>query len=98
MQWKFLNQPKRRAGFATAVLTVFLGTGGAAMAQSYGTMSCSQLWYARNAIYAQAGYCFQTARARAVFGAACFPPYGNLTAWQQREVNNIIAWERRRGC
>ena len=37
-------------------------------------MSCEELWYARNRIYARNGYCFNTARARAVFGAGCFPP------------------------
>jgi len=36
-------------------------------------MSCNALWNARNSIYAQNGYCFKTARARAVFGpvASC---------------------------
>ena len=60
--------------------------------------SCGQLWYQRNEIYAQAGYCFQTARARSVFGAGCFPPYGQLTPYQRQRVNEIQAQERYMGC
>ena len=60
--------------------------------------SCGQLWYQRNAIYAQAGYCFQTPRARSVFGAGCFPPYGQLSPYQRQRVNEIQAQERYMGC
>ena len=60
--------------------------------------SCGDLWYRRNAIYAEAGYCFQTARARSVFGPGCFPPYGRLTPSQQARVNAIQAQEDYRGC
>ena len=49
--------------------------------------SCGELWYRRNAIFAEAGYCFQTARARSAFGPGCFAPYGRLTANQQARVN-----------
>lgn len=60
--------------------------------------SCGDLWYRRNAIFAEAGYCFQTARARSVFGAGCFPPYGRLSPSQQARVNAIQAQEDYRGC
>jgi len=60
--------------------------------------SCGELWYQRNAIYAEAGYCFQTARARSVFGAGCFPPYGELTRTQRAQVNAIQQQERYMGC
>lgn len=60
--------------------------------------SCGDLWYRRNAIYAEAGYCFQTARARAAFGAGCFPPYGRLSPRQQAQVNALQAQEDYRGC
>lgn len=69
-----------------------------AAAQSYRYMSCDELWYARNEIYAEKGYCFKTARARAVFGRGCFPPYGKLTAREQRRVSEIERWEYRNGC
>ncbi len=61
-------------------------------------MSCDQLWYERNAIYARNGYCFQTARARAVFGAGCFPPFGRLNGWEAQRVQQLQTWERRNGC
>jgi hypothetical protein len=32
--------------------------------------SCDQLWYERNSIYKQEGYCFKTQRAIAAFGNA----------------------------
>lgn len=69
-----------------------------ARAQNPAAMSCSELWYARNAIYARKGYCFKTDRARAVFGPGCFPPYGALNQWEQRRVNELQYWERVKGC
>ena len=36
--------------------------------------SCAELWHERNSIYAGKGYCFKTARAIAVSGAAVFRP------------------------
>jgi hypothetical protein len=59
---------------------------------------CDRLWYDRNAIYADAGYCFQTPRARATFGPGCRPPYGRLTPGAQRRINEIQAEEYARGC
>ncbi len=67
-------------------------------AQSYRYMSCGDLWYQRNAIYARQGYCFKTRRAQNVFGRRCYPPYGRLSNSQQRRVNDIVYWERRKGC
>lgn len=95
---------QRMLGIAIAAIVV--GTGVMAMPgikvanaySDYDAMDCGELWYARNSIYAQQGYCFKTAKARAVFGKACFPPYGELTAWQQKQVNLIIASERAQGC
>ncbi|MBM3577631.1 MAG: YARHG domain-containing protein [Alphaproteobacteria bacterium] len=69
-----------------------------AAAQDPAYMSCEDLWYARNRIYARNGYCFNTDRARAVFGAGCFPPYGRLSGWEKSRVNQLQMWERRKGC
>lgn len=60
--------------------------------------SCDQLWRARNAIFAEAGHCFKSARAIAVFGPRCYPPYGRLRGAQEARVNAIIAEESRLGC
>jgi hypothetical protein len=44
---------------------ITIGSSGIAAAQS-----CDQLWYERNSIYKQEGYCFKTQRAIAAFGNA----------------------------
>lgn len=75
-----------------------LATSTSAVAQDPSGMSCYQLWYARNAIYARKGYCFRTSRAQSVFGPGCFPPYGRLNGWERERVNELQYWERRRGC
>jgi hypothetical protein len=83
--------------WAAAVL-VAMATTGVAQAENLYGLSCGQLWYARNAIYARQGYCFKTDRAREAFGAGCFPPFGQLSGWQQNHVDAIQSVERQRGC
>ena len=67
-------------------------------AQAPSDMSCQELWMARNQIYADAGYCFKTARAKAVFGEGCFPPYGQMNRPQQQRVAELQRWETMRTC
>jgi len=67
-------------------------------AQSYASMSCYDLWYARNEIFANKGYCFEKPRSVEVFGRRCYPPYGRLNQWEEDEVDRIKSWERRKGC
>jgi hypothetical protein len=76
---------------------VALGSTGAS-AQQLARLSCGQLWYERNAIYAEYGHCFRTPQAIAVFGPRCYPPYGQLPRRAQQRVGQILAWERRKGC
>jgi hypothetical protein len=83
-------------GAIVAGLIVAAPTPTAAQDPAY--MSCEALWYARNRIYARNGYCFNTDRARSVFGAGCFPPYGRLSGWEKSRVNQLQMWERRKGC
>ena len=97
MQSTRTGRLSRRIAAAAAGIAIILGATGA-LAQDYSSMSCYELWYARNAIYAENGYCFKTARARAVFGPGCFAPFGKLSGWEQREVSDIQYWERRYGC
>lgn len=80
------------AGVATTLTTT------PAAAGEYAAMDCDELWYARNKIYADNGYCFKTAKARAVFGKGCFYPYGKLSKWEQKQVNMIRKLERFHGC
>ncbi len=89
--------------FLAGALTLATTTAGVtvstpAQAQDLSRLSCGQLWYERNAIFARFGYCFQTEQAINTFGPACFPPYGKLPPNAQSRVNEIIAWERRKGC
>jgi hypothetical protein len=79
------------ASFSIVTVTIFLPA--TARAES-----CDQLWQARNHIFAEAGHCFKSPRAIAVFGARCYPPYGRLRSAQEARVNSIIAQERRQGC
>lgn len=83
---------------AIAAMPIVFAVGAAAPAAAQSGMTCEQLWYERNAIYAAKGFCFKTQRARNVFGRACFPPYGKLTPAEQRRVNNIEQWEVYQGC
>ncbi|MGH6835743.1 MAG: YARHG domain-containing protein [Methylocella sp.] len=96
---------KARGTIAKLLAVASIASGGLAsclpapaMAQNAASMSCSQLWYARNQIYARNGYCFETARARETFGAGCFPPYGKLDGWERDRVQELQMWERRKGC
>ncbi len=82
------------ASFAAAAIDFSVPT----TASAQGFMSCDQLWYTRNQIYAQSGYCFKQARSIATFGPGCFPPYGRLSPWEERRIAEILMWERRKGC
>ena len=64
----------------------------------YSQLSCNQLWYERNAIFARHGYCFEKPRAIATFGHGCKPPYGKLPSNLSAVVRDIRGWEKRRGC
>ena len=57
---------KKSLMFGVGVLVSIL-----ANATDYSSMSCYDLWYARNAIFADEGYCFKTQRAINVFGRRC---------------------------
>ena len=88
----------RSAQTAAITIALLLGLAQQAQAQDASRMSCEELWLARNQIYANNGYCFQTQRARAIFGHGCVPPYGKLAPEEAREVSVLQNWERRRGC
>lgn len=83
-------------GAASAVTGMTAST--PAQAQDASQMSCSQLWYARNKIYADHGFCFKSDRAIRVFGAGCFAPYGRISAAWKERVDDLQYWEARRGC
>lgn len=61
--------------------------------------SCYDLWYERNLIYAQNGYCFSTSLAQRVFSDfSCWTKNPDLSRAEQRRVSALKAEENRRGC
>ena len=84
---------------ATAAVFYCIGAGSSsAIAGDDTGLSCSKLWFERNKIYADNGFCFKTARARRQFGAGCFAPFGRLTGFAKRRVQRIQQLERINGC
>jgi hypothetical protein len=66
--------------------------------RSYVNMNCYDLWYARNAFFADRGYCFESPRTIKIFGKRCYPPYGRLNGYEKEQVDKIKYWERHKGC
>lgn len=69
-----------------------------AQAQSMQGMTCYDLWFERNSIFANKGFCFRSQRAQSAFGAACFPPYGQLSRNEQWRVDALQRQERNMRC
>lgn len=65
-------------------------------------LSCDPLWTVRNTIFDENGYCFQTAKGKAVFSnAGCkYTVSGNvpLNKYERANVERIKAVEARKGC
>jgi YARHG domain len=81
----------------SALGAVFLAAATPAQAQS-----CADLWYQRNSIFKEAGYCFRTPRGVRAFGnAGCLYDEESevpLSDRQRRIVAQIRATERAYGC
>jgi hypothetical protein len=63
--------------------------------------TCKSLWYQRNAIYKNAGYCFKTARGVREFGnAGCAYGEANapLSPGQRARIASIARSEQALGC
>jgi len=89
---------KFAVGVAVALPLFTISFPAKAEASVYKYMSCYELWYARNKIFADNGYCFETRSAIREFGRRCYPPYGRLSPYEKDEVDEIKYWERRKGC
>ena len=85
-----------------AMTTMIVGAIGMASASAARAQSCDDLWYERNSIYKDAGYCFKTRSAIATFGnAGC--QYDSedqvpLMRGQRARIANIVRMERQLGC
>jgi len=68
---------------------------------TYGALadSCYDLWYERNAIYDENGYCFRTSLGKRVFdNSDCYTDKPTFTRAEQRRIDQIRKEERRLGC
>ncbi len=65
-------------------------------------LSCDPLWTVRNTIFDENGYCFQTAKGKAVFSnVGCkYTVSGNvpLNKYERANVERVKAAEARKGC
>ena len=65
-------------------------------------LSCENLWYVRNRIYDENGYCFRTARAREQFdNSDCWVRSQSkvqLSQIERHNVNEIVAAEDEKSC
>ena len=65
-------------------------------------LSCQNLWYVRNSIYDDHGYCFKTQAARAEFdNSDCYEREASRLRFNRHEqtnINRIVQVEREKGC
>lgn len=97
-----MSQSIRRLLCTAATVGAFVLAAGAASAQNYNSMSCDQLWYQRNSIYKEHGYCFKTDRAINAFGnRGCYVDNERnlqLSRSVRSEIDLIVSIERQKGC
>ena len=83
---------------ATAATAIALIAPGTALAAT----SCFDLWYARNAIYDENGYCFSTERGREYFdNSDCWiedQADVELSEIETHNVDEIVEVEQEKGC
>ncbi|MDB5524452.1 MAG: hypothetical protein JWM58_2215 [Rhizobium sp.] len=61
--------------------------------------SCYDLWYERNAIYNDNGYCFSTQLGQETFdNSDCYTSDVQLSRSEQRRVDSLKNQEDNRGC
>ncbi|MFN3547241.1 MAG: YARHG domain-containing protein [Mesorhizobium sp.] len=65
-------------------------------------LSCENLWYVRNSIYDDNGYCFRTKRAQAAFdNSDCYvrdQGQVKLNSYERQNVARIAKVERQKSC
>ncbi|MBS0249438.1 MAG: YARHG domain-containing protein [Proteobacteria bacterium] len=90
--------PSRRQAFATATGVALMTFAFASARAAVAADVCEALWRARNAIFANKGYCFESPEGQAAFGKSCFPPYGKLTPAEEADVQRIKDVEAHQRC
>jgi YARHG domain len=61
--------------------------------------ACPELWFERNAIYDDNGYCFKTEKGRATFdNSDCWTTHPTFSKWETKRIKAIKREERLQGC
>lgn len=82
-----------------STLSVLTIAGMAAWIQPAFANVCDDLWYERNSIYNDRGYCFNTPEGRATFdNGDCYTEDPDFTRGEQRRIQQIQRQESDYGC
>lgn len=82
-----------------STLTVLTVVGMASWAQPAFADVCYDLWYERNSIYNDFGYCFNTRDGRRTFdNSDCYTDSPDFGRREQRRIKQIQRQEREYGC
>ena len=80
-------------------LAIVLALVALAITPAVAVADCNDLWYERNQIFDDYGFCFKTKRGRDTFdNSDCNTSNPKLSAADRRKVKRIEAKERRQGC
>jgi YARHG domain len=98
-----MRQLQRASVLAALVAGIVQTVPSVAFAQSSPRfMTCEEMWFVRNDIYKEKGYCFRTQRAISTFGnAGCRYDDINdvpLSANERNKIAEVTRWERIKGC
>ena len=91
--WGRIQQMRKKA------LAIVLALVALAITPAVAVADCNDLWYERNQIFDDYGFCFKTKRGRDTFdNSDCNTSNPKLSAADRRKVKRIEAKERRQGC
>jgi hypothetical protein len=80
-------------------LSAFVALAATTVAEPAFAVSCYELWYERNAIFDENGYCFETELGQQTFdNSDCWTSSPRLSQSEQQRVNRIRRQERAMGC
>jgi hypothetical protein len=82
-----------------STLSVIAVIGMASSAQPVFAGVCDDLWYERNAIYNDNGFCFKTRAGREAFdNSDCYTDAPDFTRSEQRRIDQLQRQEQDYGC
>ena len=82
-----------------STLSILAALGAILSVQPALAASCYDLWYERNAIYNDNGYCFKTRLGRDTFdNSDCYTKRPNFSRSEQNQIDSLKEEEDSRGC